>query len=142
MMAAEGHESLAAVAYQGLGAMCHQLPERSFWIAGHPLAVCARCLGIYAGFAVAAALYPLARSLKNMRTPRREWLAVALLPTTVDFLLGMTGVWANTHTSRALTGAWLGAWFAFYIVPAFVEIGQGRQAYPLAVETFMDKQEA
>ena len=41
-------------------AVCHQIPDRSFAWAGAPLAVCARCLGLYAGAALAAAL-PLPR---------------------------------------------------------------------------------
>jgi uncharacterized membrane protein len=31
--------------------ICHQDPARSFWILGAPVAVCARCLGIYIGAA-------------------------------------------------------------------------------------------
>ena len=34
--------------------VCHQDPARSFWILGAPVAVCARCLGIYLGAAVGA----------------------------------------------------------------------------------------
>ena len=32
--------------------ICHQRPERSFWIFGAPVAVCARCLGLYIGAAI------------------------------------------------------------------------------------------
>ena len=121
--ASGGHETLAFVIYHGLSGACHQMPERAFWIAGHPLAVCARCTGIYAGFALAVLLYPLAaRCLPTHGTPRREWLVLALAPTAFDFTLGITGLWANTHLSRSLTGAWLGAWLAFYVVPGVLEI--------------------
>lgn len=121
--AGSGHETVAFVLYHGLSGVCHQMPERAFWIAGHPLAVCARCTGIYAGFTLATLLYPLAaRRLPVRGTPRREWLILALVPTTIDFTLGITGLWANTHLSRALTGAWLGAWLAFYVVPGVLEI--------------------
>ena len=127
-LAASGHETLAFVIYRGLHTVCHQMPERAFWIAGHPLAVCARCTGIYAGFALAVLLYPLvARRLSSRGTPRREWLILALAPTTIDFTLGITGLWVNTHLSRALTGAWLGAWLAFYVVPGVLEISQQRR---------------
>ncbi|HEY0100143.1 MAG TPA: DUF2085 domain-containing protein [Pyrinomonadaceae bacterium] len=125
--AAGGHETLAFVIYRGLDGVCHQMPERAFWIAGHPLAVCARCSGIYAGFTLAALLYPLvARRLPASVTPRREWLILALAPTLIDFTLGITGLWANTHLSRSLTGAWLGAWLAFYVVPGVLEIARQR----------------
>jgi uncharacterized membrane protein len=109
--------------------VCHQIPERAFWIAGHPLGVCARCSGIYAGFTLAVLLYPLlaSRRLLKSGTPRREWLILALAPTTIDFTLGITGLWANTHSSRSLTGAWLGAWAAFYVVPGVLEISRQRR---------------
>jgi uncharacterized membrane protein len=128
LAAASGHETLAFVVYHGLSGICHQMPERAFWIAGHPLAVCARCSGVYAGFALAVLLYPLvARRLPTHETPRREWLILALAPTTIDFTLGITGLWANTHLSRSLTGAWLGAWLAFYVVPSVLEISRQRR---------------
>ena len=37
-------------------AVCHQRDERSFWILGAPMAVCVRCLGVYAGAAVGSFL--------------------------------------------------------------------------------------
>lgn len=121
------------------------MPERAFWVAGHPLAVCARCFGIYAGFAAATLIYPLARNVRQAGTPRRAWLILALLPTSVDFLLGVTGMWANTHSSRFFTGAWLGAWAAFYVVPGLVELGEGRArrlGLQRRVNSFAGKQEA
>jgi uncharacterized membrane protein len=35
--------------YSAASLVCHQLPERSFHAAAGPFAVCARCLGLYAG---------------------------------------------------------------------------------------------
>jgi uncharacterized membrane protein len=127
--AAGGHETLAFVIYHGLHAVCHQIPERAFWLAGHPLAVCARCSGIYAGFTLAVLLYPLLGLRRRLTsgTPRRAWFILALAPTTIDFTLGITGLWANTHLSRSLTGAWLGAWLAFYVVPGVLEISWQRR---------------
>jgi len=139
--AAGGREAIAFVIYQGLKAVCHQMPERAFWVAGHPLAVCARCSGIYAGFAAAVLCYPLSRRLRRTGTPRREWFILALFPTAFDFALGITGLWANTHSSRLLTGAWLGAWAAFYIVPGLIEIGENRLRRH-GVDAFLGKQEA
>jgi uncharacterized membrane protein len=138
---ASGREATAFMLYHGLKAVCHQMPERAYWLAGHPLAVCARCSGIYAGFAVAVLFYPLVRGVRRMDTPRREWLVLALVPMAFDFTLGITGLWANTHSSRFATGAWFGAWAAFYVVPGLVEIGEGRMRR-LRVNSLVGKQEA
>jgi uncharacterized membrane protein len=119
---ARGHNLLALVIYRAFGYLCHQIPERSFYIEGHQLAVCARCAGLYAGFALGALIYPLARSLRQLETPRRRWLLVAVVPTLIDGALGLSGIWENTHLSRSLTGALLGAVCAFYVVPGLVDV--------------------
>jgi uncharacterized membrane protein len=121
---AHGQELLGQAIYQSFSRVCHQLPERSFAVAGHPLAVCARCTGLYAGLAFGVLLFPLARSLRSTETPARLWLFIAAAPTALDFLLGFLGVWPNTHFSRAATGALLGAVAAFFIVPGLVDLSQ------------------
>jgi hypothetical protein len=47
---------LALLVYAIGSAVCHQLPERSFYLWGRQLPVCARCTGLYAGAAFAALL--------------------------------------------------------------------------------------
>src|SRR6185295_8285985 len=67
-----GHQFWALTIYHSFSYLCHQIPERSFFIAGHKFAVCSRCTGLYAGFAVAAVLYPLVRSLRRTEAPPRK----------------------------------------------------------------------
>ena len=122
LAAAAGHEAAARTLYRALHFVCHQMPERSFHVAGHPLAVCARCSGIYFGFAAAVLAYPLLRQVRRTDVPARAWLLAASLPVALDFALGFTGLWENTHLSRALTGALLGAACVFYVVPGLVEL--------------------
>lgn len=117
-----GHGRLAAAIYQTFSHLCHQLPERSFFIAGHPFAVCARCTGIYAGFAVATVLYPLTRSLRQTEAPARKWLFIAAAPLAIDFAIEFSGRWHNTHSSRLSTGALLGAVAVFYIMPGLLDL--------------------
>jgi uncharacterized membrane protein len=119
---ATGHNFFAATTYRTFSHLCHQLPERSFFIAGHPFAVCARCTGIYAGFAAAAAFYPLARALRRIDTPPRKWLFIAAAPLAVDFAIEFSGIWHNTHSSRLVTGALLGAVTVFYIMPGLLDL--------------------
>ena len=121
-----GHDALAFVLYHGFGAVCHQIPERAFWLAGHPLAVCARCFGIYAGFALSVLCYPLVRSLRRTDAPARAWLFAAALPAAIDFSLTFFGLWENTHTSRLLTGAILGVGAVFFVMPGLIDLGQTR----------------
>jgi predicted membrane protein DUF2085 len=47
--------------------LCHQRPERSFFLWGSQMPVCARCLGIYAGAALAAIALPFVARLKPSR---------------------------------------------------------------------------
>src|SRR5262245_23640591 len=54
--------------------VCHQRPERSFFLWGSQMPVCARCLGIYAGAALAAIALPLVARLKpsRLRSPEER----------------------------------------------------------------------
>lgn len=118
-----GHSQFAASIYKSFSFVCHQIPERSFHLSGRKFAVCSRCTGLYAGFAVTALFYPLARSLRNTNTPSRVWLILAALPIGIDFGLTYFGVWQNTHLSRFATGALLSSVAVFYIVPGLIEVG-------------------
>jgi hypothetical protein len=47
---------------------------------------------------------------------------LAAVPTTIDFALGFSGLWENTHWSRFSTGLLLGAAAAFYVIPGLVDL--------------------
>jgi uncharacterized membrane protein len=119
---AYGHDSFAFSIYRTFGHLCHQIPERSFHVAGHPFAVCARCTGLYFGFAAGVVLYPIVRSLKESDGPSLRWLFIAALPLVVDWGLGMLGIWENTHLSRVASGALLGGMAAVYVVPGVIDL--------------------
>lgn len=119
---ASGHPAFALTIYRVFSFVCHQIPERSFHLAGHQFAVCSRCTGLYSGFAVTALVYPLACSLKQADAPRRRWLILAAVPLLIDFSLTYFGVWSNTHLTRFSTGALLGSVAVFYVVPGLVEL--------------------
>jgi uncharacterized membrane protein len=119
---ANGYEAIGKTIYVNLHHVCHQIPERSYFIAGHQFAVCARCTGIYAGFAAASLAYPLFKSLRQTTAPARKWLFVAAAPLAIDWSVEFFGIWHNTHTSRFVTGALLGATALFYVMPGLVDL--------------------
>src|SRR6185503_8055817 len=79
--------------------------------------------GLYAGFTLATIAYPLVRSLKKTDAPPRKWLFIAAAPLTIDYALGVFGIWENTHASRFVTGALLGSVAVFYVMPGLLDLG-------------------
>ena len=122
LAAAGGFADFSHGIYGAFGMLCHQRPDRSYFIDGHKLAVCSRCTGLYAGFAFTVLIYPLLRSLRNATMPPRILLILAAVPLFIDFSLTFLGVWENTHTSRLLTGALLGSVAVFYVMPGLIEL--------------------
>ena len=94
--------SLAALAiFWFFSPVCHQDPARSFWLFGVPVAVCARCLGIYVGAAMGAWI----------PAPRRMLLAALLLAASANLadVLTEAAAWhGNWKLTRVLLGALLG----------------------------------
>lgn len=117
-----GHGSFAFTIYRAFSFVCHQIPERSFFIAGHQFAVCSRCTGLYFGFAAATFAYPLLRPLRTTTAPARKWLFLAAAPLAIDFSLTYFGIWENTHTSRLLTGVLLGSVSVLFVMPGLIEL--------------------
>jgi uncharacterized membrane protein len=81
---------------RGFAIICHQRPERSFWISGAEMAVCSRCLGIYLGAAVGLLF----------RTSRRIALRLLIAAVALNFFDALTEL-AGLH------GNWLVIRFAF-----------------------------
>jgi hypothetical protein len=78
--------------------VCHQQPERCFEWFGGPLAVCARCLGVYAGLLAAAA--------RPMRAPAAALWALGAA-NGLDWLLGLAP--NGPRFALAFAFAWLAA---------------------------------
>lgn len=117
-----GWSGVSTPIYNFFGYVCHQIFERAFHLGAFPMAVCARCFGFYSGFLIGIAAYPFFRALDNTDSFPRYWLFAATVPMAIDLSLTFFGIWENTHWSRLVTGAILGAACAFFIVPALVEV--------------------
>jgi uncharacterized membrane protein len=107
--------------------VCHQAPDRSFHLRGYPMAVCARCTGIYVGFLVGILIHPLFRRLKRGFHPPRWVLGAGILPTGMEILLSRGGVAELDLFFRSLTGLILGTVVAFYVIPAVFDLVKSRQ---------------
>jgi uncharacterized membrane protein len=117
-----GASQFSSPVYHFFSYICHQIPERSFHLAGHQMAVCSRCFGVYFGLFAGILTYPLWRSVDEPEPVARFWLFLSLVPITIDWSLTVFGIWENNHLSRFLTGMILGFACAIFIVPALVEV--------------------
>ena len=122
ILVADNHRTSAAIIYGAFSKICHQKPERSFFLLGHPLAVCSRCIGLYVGFSISLLVYPFIRSLRTTTAPDRKWLFVAAVPMAVDIAVDVLGIWHNTHSSRFISGLILGGAAVFYVIPGISEL--------------------
>src|SRR5436190_256549 len=86
VLAGPAHWTLVVAAFR---IVCHQIPERSLWIAATPMPVCARCTGIYFG--------ALAALLGQAAAPR-QWLAAAAALVLLDVATEMLG-WRPAWTA-------------------------------------------
>jgi uncharacterized membrane protein len=94
--------------------VCHQLPERSFFVDGRQLPVCARCTGLYLSGAAGLAGWWAVKLLRGWRpqsVPPRMAMALLLViaaPTVVSYVTGVLGVWDGSNLTRALLAVPLG----------------------------------
>jgi uncharacterized membrane protein len=105
----------AGIAYLFFSPLCHQIPERSFFFWGHPLAVCHRCCGIYLGLFLGLSL-PFIRLISSGTSARlRLYVICIAAPITLDALAPYLGIWSSTPMSRFVTGLFFGAFCALLL---------------------------
>lgn len=103
-----------AFVYAAGSVVCHQLPERSFFLDGRQLPVCARCSGLYLSGAAGVlgwCVWKAARGWRRFAVPPRAALTivvVAAMPTAASYLAGVAGIWDGTNLTRALLAVPLG----------------------------------
>ncbi len=93
----------------GFHVLCHQLPERSFFLDGVQLAACHRCTGIYAGLALGVLVPALWRPGAWGKRTEGLALLVAATPAALDWTGEALGLWPGSAASRVVTGLWFGA---------------------------------
>ena len=99
---------------------CHQMAHRSLLLDGIPMAVCARCIGIYAGGALGLWAYGLL-ARPAARPPVWSFLGVVAL-NVVDVGLGLLGLPNLSNLPRSLLGGLAGFVAALFLGTGLAEI--------------------
>lgn len=95
--------------------VCHQHPDRSFWVSGYQMAVCNRCYGIYTGALSSLIALPFIDYMWAMSLKIKRWiLLIFVMLNVVDIIVNTLHWWTNTHISRYTFGFLVG-YAAFYL---------------------------
>jgi len=101
-------------------AVCHQLPERSIFIDGKQLPVCARDTGIYIGSLISLLFILFSRNRKSnaIPLPSISFLFVFfMLLLTVDGVTSYLGLRETTNAIRLATGLLVGISLPLFLYP-------------------------
>jgi uncharacterized membrane protein len=79
---ATGHPLIGQALFVLYTPLCHQLPQRSFFVCGHQVAFCHRCAAMYTSIFVAGLLFGLLR--RRIRPAALKVGALLLLPMLLD----------------------------------------------------------
>jgi uncharacterized membrane protein len=151
VMMATGNGTLMSVAgavFTGYKPTCHQLPQRSLFLFGYQMTVCARDVGIYLSFLAGCVLFAFVR--KKLKIWRLRWLILLCIPMAIDGFAQLFGVplprgigpeWQlvrtveSTNLFRVVTGSIFGMASALYVLPYLEAIFAGVSVQSPAKET-------
>jgi len=112
---------LSHLIYSIYSPICHQLPERSYFIFNYKMGVCARCFGIYTGALLGMMIYPFVKGLDNFKIPNKWYLILALIPMGIDGTTQLLGLRESFNELRFVTGFMGGFVALFYILPVMLK---------------------
>jgi len=113
LCAAFGLEAVARPIYWLYSHFCHQRPERTLWLAGHPMAFCARDMGVYGGIWLGTLIFSIWR---HRHFSGKAALLLAL-PLILDGGTQLIGLRESTNLLRVVTGLTAGAAAALHLLP-------------------------
>jgi uncharacterized membrane protein len=82
--------------------MCHGIPRRCLTIAGAPMPICARCVGIYIGLVAGLLAFPLVPRVRERLL--RIAVFVATAPLAIDGITQAFGLRESSNPLRLATG--------------------------------------
>jgi len=113
--------AISRLIYAAFAPICHQISSRCFFAFGQPLAVCARCLGIYIGFFTGTAIFPLLKGFSHSSLPRARTLAFFSAPIALDTFWNLLSLWRSPGEVRFVTGLIWGIVLPFYFIPGMTD---------------------
>ncbi len=110
-------------------ALCHQLPQRSFFFDGYQSPLCARCTGMYLGFLIGLAFLIIRRRTHSARLPTTAIIAVLIgfitimgidgINSTISIIPGAPQLYHTTNVHRIVTGSLFGLAMCMLFFPVF-----------------------
>ncbi len=108
-------------------ALCHQMPERSFFFHEHQAPLCARCTGMYLGLMLGVLFLIIRRRTHAARLPTASIVAVLIgflaimgidgVNSTLSIIPGAPQLYHTTNAHRIITGSLFGFALAMLFLP-------------------------
>lgn len=111
------NNSFAEAIYRFGDGSCHQLNHRSLFINGNQMPLCARDIGIYAGFAIGALIVTFYAVELRM-----WWIVGSLVPIGIDGLTQMFTSYESNNPLRLITGGLAGIMTTMVLGIMFYEL--------------------
>jgi uncharacterized membrane protein len=112
---------LSGFLYAVFSPTCHQIPSRCFYAFGHPMAVCARCLGVYSGFLLGMVIFPFTKGFSKISMPKVNTLIIMSIPIFIDVTGNFLGLWASSDWVRLVTGIVWAIILPFYFLAGITD---------------------
>jgi len=112
----------ASFAYALYSPVCHQIAGRSLRCFGRPLAVCARCTGIYLGFLIGLGLYPFLRGWRRLSLPSSRVFYLVSAPILLDTTANFLRLWQTANGARLASGVIWGTILPFYFITGVADL--------------------
>lgn len=99
--------------------VCHQIPERSFFIQNLQFPLCARCTGIYTGMFLSFLYLFISNRYKGNKPPTIKHLIIMVilwLPMMIDGASSYLGLRDTNNAIRLITGLLFGIFIPVFIV--------------------------